>query len=412
MLSSHHLIQQENLEFLKDETTSNKYKLVGGVDTIYIDPPYNTGNHEATGFVYNDTFGRHPDRHTLWLNFMKERLVLAKTLLKPAGVIVVSIDDSEAHRLRVLMDEVFGENNFIAQLVVDGGNPKNNARFFSTTHEYMLVYARSATTLYKTNTKWRKRRDGIDKLLKEYMKATKRYKEDYEQVTVHLKNWVKTQKLTKRLKVFYNADQKGLYTYSDLSAPGVGLRYEVKHPVTGKPCQIPSRGWGLSEEKFRALNEAGLVLYGKDETFQPLKKLYLQDRKDQVQKAILEYPSRTSTHLLEKLLGRKSSFNNPKNLKMMADLVDLITPPDGVVLDFFAGSGTTGHAVLMLNTSPESNRTFVLVTNNENNIFNDVTKPRLVEASKALKTADVIKIVDTPQPITNTEEPKKEEQTS
>lgn len=390
---THTLIQRDNLAFLNEEVEKNVYELQRNVDTIYIDPPYNTGNHEATGFTYNDDFGKNADRHTAWLQFMKERLVPARTLLKNTGVVVISIDDSEVHRLRVLMDEIFGEQNFIAQIVVDGGNPKNNARFLSTTHEYMLVYARSAHALYKSGVKWRKRREGIDKLLKEYERSKKRYKEDYEQVTAHLKQWVKGQKLTKRLKVFYNADAKGLYTYADLSAPGAGLRYEVLHPVTGKPSQVPSRGWGLSETKFKALDAAGLVLYGKDETAQPLKKLYLQDKKDQVQKSILEYPSRSSTHLLEKLLGRRSSFNNPKNLQMMTDLIDLITPEDGTVLDFFAGSGTTGHAVLALNNKG-SKRKFVLVTNNENNIFYDVTKPRLEKAVEALKSEDVVKTVE------------------
>lgn len=392
-MTSHTLIQQENLDFLSQEVESNSHNLLENVDTIYIDPPYNTGNHEATGFTYNDAFGRHPDRHTLWLAYMRERLEPAKKLLKPTGVIIVSIDDSEVHRLRVLMDEIFGEHNFIAQIVADGGNPKNNARFLSVTHEYMLVYARSSANLYKSGVKWRKRREGMDKLTKEFARATKRLKEDYPAVTAHLKEWVKGQKLTKRLKVFYNADAKGLYTYADLSAPGTGLRYEVLHPVTGKPSQIPSRGWGLSEEKFKALQAADLVLYGKDETFQPMKKLYLRDQKDQVQKAILEYPSRTSTHLLEKLLGRKSSFNNPKNLKMMTDLIDLTTPVDGTVLDFFAGSGTTGHAVLDLNARPDSTRKFVLVTNNENNIFYDVTKPRLEKVAELLKTADTIQVI-------------------
>lgn len=391
----HVLVQQENAEFLQQQTQHDVYGLKNKVDLIYIDPPYNTGNHEATGFSYNDKFGKHPDRHTLWLQFMKDRVEPAKELLSNTGVIIVSIDDSEVHRLRILLDEIFGEHNFIAQLIVDGGNLKNNARFFSTTHEYMLVYAKSLHNLQKSPIKWRKRRDGIDKLLKEYTRSKKVFKEDYEKVSTHLKTWVKTQKLSKRLKVFYNADDKGLYTYADLSAPSAGLRYEVLHPVTGKPTQIPSRGWGLSQEKFKTLDAEGLILYGKNETYQPMKKLYLKDTKDQVQKAILEYPSRTSTHLLAKLLGRKSSFNNPKNLQMISDLIDLIVPEDGLVLDYFAGSGTTGHAVMHLN-SKGSKRRFVLVTNNENNIFYDVAQPRLQKAKELLKVEDTLKIVENP----------------
>lgn len=393
---NHHLIKQDNLDFLKACVTEDKLGLLGSVDTIYLDPPYNTGNGEANGFIYNDSFGgkTHPSRHTVWLDFMKDRLEPAKQLLKPTGVIVVSIDDSEVHRLRTLMDDIFGEQNFIAQIVVDGGNPKNNARFLSVTHEYMLVYAKSAAALYKSGIKWRKRRDGMDKLTREYRRAEKTFKHDYTAVTAHLKAWVKDQKMTRRLKVFYNADANGLYTYADLSAPGSGLRYQVLHPVTKKPCQIPSRGWGLTEEKFKALDDAGLVLYGVDETAQPMKKLYLQDNKDQVQKAILEYPSRSSTHLLTKLLGRKGSFNNPKNLKMMIDLIDLVTPEDGIVLDYFAGSGTTGHAVLHLNKKAGATRQFILVTNNENNIFCEVTKPRVLKAKEILNSPDVVVIDD------------------
>ena len=396
MTVTHHLVKQDNLEFLKNCLAEDKHNLIGNVDTIYIDPPYNTGNGEANGFTYNDTFGgkNHPDRHETWLTFMRERLEPAKNLLKPTGVIVVSIDDSEVHRLRTLMDEIFGEQNFIAQVVVDGGNPKNNARFLSVTHEYMLVYAKSSAALYKSGVKWRKRRDGMDKLMREYRRAEKKYNKDYAAVTAHLKEWVKGQKLTRRLKVFYNADENGLYTYADLSAPGAGLRYTVLHPLTKKPAKVPSRGWGLSEAKFNALDAAGLVLFGPDESYQPMKKLYLQDIKDQVQKAIFEYPSRTSTHLLAKLLGRKGSFNNPKNLQMMIDLIDLVTPEDGLVLDYFAGSGTTGHAVLHLNKKAGATRQFVLVTNNENNIFCEVTKPRVLAAKTLLKSDDIIEIDD------------------
>lgn len=391
---THNLVQRDNLEFLQDCKDIDPYNLTGSVDTIYLDPPYNTGNGEANGFTYNDSFGgkAHPDRHANWLKFMKERLEPAKQLLKPTGVIAISIDDSEVHRLRLLMDEIFGEHNFIAQVVVDGGNPKNNARFLSVTHEYMLVYAKSSAALYKSGIKWRKRRDGMDKLVKEYKRAEKKFNNDYEQVSTHLKQWVKGQKLTRRLKVFYNADANGLYTYADLSAPGSGARYEVLHPVTQKPCQIPSRGWGLTEANFKVLDAEGLILYGANETYQPMKKLYLQDKKDQVQKAIFEYASRSSTHLLTKLLGKKGTFNNPKNLQMMIDFIDLITPVDGVVLDYFAGSGTTGHAVLHLNKKTGSRRRFVLVTNNENNIFTEVTTPRINKAKQLLKSDDIITV--------------------
>jgi adenine-specific DNA-methyltransferase len=385
---THILIESENQSFLDEELGNNVFNLQDSVDVCYIDPPYNTGNTEANNFTYNDSFGDSAN----WLDFMRSRIEPLKKLLKSTGVVIVSIDDSEVHRLRVLLDEAFGYRNFIAQLVIDGGNPKNNAKFFSVTHEYMLVYAKSLPALHKSGVKWRKERTGIDLLLDEEKKARKLYGDNYPKVTAHLKAWVKDAPLTKRLKVFYSADKKGLYTYADLSTPGMGATYDVLHPLTGKACAVPSRGWGVSKEKMAELIKDDMIIFGANETFQPMKKLYLQNRKDQVQKAILEYPSRSSTHLLEKILGRRSSFNNPKNLQMMMDMIELIAPEDATVLDFFAGSGTTGHAVIELNKLHNLKRKFVMVTNNENKIFDTVTLPRVQAVLAQSKSRDSLKV--------------------
>lgn len=387
-VTSHLLIKAENnvaLEYFRNP--DNTKNLLAQVDLCYIDPPYNTGNTTSNGFAYNDSMKKDAlslgvSHHEHWLSFMEKRIEPTLPLLKDTGVIIVSIDDSEVHRLRMLMDKIFGERNFIAQIVVDGGNPKNNARFFSITHEYMLVYAKNKSALLKSGAKWRKYREGVDLVLAEYEKQKKNFKQDYAAFTQHMKTWMKDKPLSKRLKVFYNVDARGLYTYADLSTPGQGPRYDVLHPVTRQPCQVPSRGWGLSEEKMEALINEDRVIFGADHTFQPLKKLYLEKKKDQVQKAILDYPSRTSTHLLEKMLGKRSSFNNPKNLEMMTELIEMVCPPDGTVLDYFAGSGTTGHATLLANRADNGHRRFVLVTNNENNIFDEVTLPRIQYAFK------------------------------
>lgn len=364
----HLLIESENSIWLEHELQNNNFDLKQKVDVIYIDPPYNTGN---THFVYDDK-----RTHDEWIAFMSKRLLLLKQFLTPTGVVVVSIDDSEVHYLRVLMDEIFGRKNFIAQITIDGGANKNNANFFSVTHEYMILYSNNVDKLKRNKIKWRQKREGIDLLLNEYQNLIKSNK-PVEAITVHLKEWVKTQPLSKRLKVFYNADEQGLYTYADLSVPGNKYEYVVEHPITKKPVTEPSRGWGLSEEKFWDLEEQNLIIWGKDETKQPLKKLYLQDKKDQLMKSVLAYPARTPTHMLEKILGKTKSFDHPKNLQMMKDILDYITPENGIVLDCFAGTGTTGHAVLEINKENNTNRRFVLITNNENNIFDEVTLPRL-----------------------------------
>ena len=368
----HLLIQSENLQWLEDQTTHNTLQLLGNVDTIYIDPPYNTKNNTLT---YNDNRTQKD-----WVVFMEKRLMLLKNFLTPTGVILVSIDDSEIHHLRILLDQIFGTQNFIAQLIIDGGANKNNATFFSTTHEYVLVYGNNVSKMKQTKTKWRQKREGTDLLLNEYEKLKK---EGYtvKQITTHMKQWVKTQPLTPRLKKFYNADDKGLYTYADLSVPGNRYQYEVLHPVTGKPVLEPSRGWGVSETKFKELVAADLIIWGDDENKQPLKKLYLTDKKDQLMKSVLAYPARTPTHQLEKMLGKRTAFTHPKNLQLIKDLIDYVTPTDGVVVDVFAGTGTTGHAIVDLNEEQNTARRYVLVTNNENNIFDNVTKPRLKQVT-------------------------------
>lgn len=367
--NTHYLIESDNIGFLEGEQEENQLDVFGSIDLIYIDPPYNTGN---TEFTYHDKVD-----DEAWVEMMEEALSKGKPFLKSTGVIAVSIDDSQVHYLRCVMDKVFGKNNFIAQVIVNGGNPKNNARLLSISHEYLLIYAKSRYAMTKSKVKWRVNRDGIDILLSQFEKLKKEHGNDYTKVTNDLKSWVKTAPLSDRLKKFFNADSRGLYTYADLSVPSKAKRtYDVLHPVTGKPCQVPSRGWGLSEEKMSKLIEQDMVIFGKDEKSQPMKKIYLKQKKDQVANAIWSFPSRTSTHILERVLGKKNQFNNPKNLNLMKYLIDLTVPDDGVVMDYFAGSGTTAHAVMELNKEGAS-RSSISVTNNENDIFYNVTRPRL-----------------------------------
>lgn len=379
---THEIYCMDNLTFLKHAQTV----YIDSIDFCYLDLPYNTGNTHKDGFTYNDKFYTPTDenKHTSWLTFMKERLTQLKPLLKETGILTISIDDSEIHHLRILLDKIFGEQNFIAQMVIDGGAMKNNARFISTTHEYLLVYAKNLNVLNKTNIKWRTHRDGIDLLLKQEKLLRKQYGKDYKQMTTALREWMKTSNLSKRLKLFYNVDEKGLYTFADLSAPNSKQHYDYPHPVTGKPVKKPSRGWAYSFDRLDEMAWRGEIEFFDNETWQPLKKHYLEDTEDQVVKSVLgEFPARSSTHLLEHMLGRRSSFNNPKNLDFIKFLIKTMCPTDGVVLDFFAGSGTTAHAVLELNKNG-GQRTSVSCTNNENNIYVDVLKPRIIAAATGI----------------------------
>lgn len=365
----HLLIKADNKEFLSTQLETNSLDLLGKVDTCYIDPPYNTGN--RSGFTYNDKFDADE-----WIKMMRDVLTPLKRILKPTGVVLVSIDDSEIARLRLLMEDIFGRNNFIAQLVVDGGANKNNSNFFSITHEYILVFGKDLKALNRSGVKWRKHRDGVDVLLSKRDELLDSGLTQ-EEITTYLKTWVKTQSLSPRLRMFYNSEPRGLYTYADLSTPSTRYEYQVHHPKTDKPVALPSRGWGISQEKFEELIRDDMIIWKDDETSQPLKKIFLKDEADQLMRGVVEYPARASTHLLEKLLGRRTGFTNPKNLNLMKDLIKYTTPSDGVILDYFGGSGSTLHAVIELNDTDRSTRRGILVTNNENNIFDEVTAPRI-----------------------------------
>lgn len=349
-------------------------------DLVYVDPPYNTGNTLNTGFTYHDSLTRDE-----WLTWLKERFILVKKMLKPEGIIAVSIDDSEQAHMRILLDEVFGENNFISNIIVDGGALKNNALFVSTTHEYLLVYSKNLNSLKKKGIKWRTEREGVDLVLRKAEELKKEHPEDYQTVNKKFKDWLKASTVSKRLKVFKHVDNKGVYTHSDLSSPNSKQHYSVPHPVTNKNVKNPSRGWGLTKEKLLQLTEAGEIEYFKDHTYQPLRKLYLTDDVDQVVKSVWSgFPARTSTHLLQNMLGERDTFNNPKNIHLMKHIISIMSPSDGNIMDIFGGSGTTMHAVMELNRETGSTRVTSLCTTNENNIFVNVTKPRMVAAASGI----------------------------
>jgi len=367
----HLLIEGDNLHALTVLQHTHKSK----IDVIAIDPPYNTGKE----FVYNDRLVNKDDQwcHSAWLSFMSKRLRLARELLKDEGVIFIHIDDNEQAQLKLLCDQVFGDKNFVGQVVWDGGAVKNNARFLCVTHEYALVYHKKQAALLASGVRWRTQREGYAEMMNEYNAIRQSHGADDDLVSKELTRWLQSSNMPKRLRVFNRVDARGPYTAADLSAPGGnGGNFDLIHPATGKPCVKPSRGWGYRKEVLEALVADDRIIFGSDETKQPLKRLYLRETSEAVYRSVVTYPARRSTHTLEHMIGREK-FNNPKNLEYIQDLIRLTVPSDGVVLDFFAGSGTTGHAVAALNKEDGGTRQAILVTNNENNICRAVTQPRM-----------------------------------
>lgn len=357
------------------------------VDLIYIDPPYNTGSDD---FRYNDkrVDAEDPFRHSKWLSFMEKRLKLAKKLLKKTGVIFLSIDDHEQAPLRMLCDEILGEKNFVAQLIWAAGR-KNDSKLMSVSHEYILCYVASIDEYKEKKITWRKRKEGIDSIYSTYKRLKKKYKDNFQVMEDDLKQWfadLPASDQAKRHRHYCHVDERGVYFAADISWPGGGgPKYAVLHPETKKPVKIPARGWIFSKsEKMEEMILQNRVRFGADETIVPTMKAYLSDSETEVPYSVFYTDGRAATKRLREILNN-DAFENPKDENILAEIIKFAAPKDAVVLDFFAGSGTTGHSVMKLNYQDGGNRRFILCTNNENNICSDVCYPRIKKVINGYK---------------------------
>ncbi|MCL2811500.1 MAG: site-specific DNA-methyltransferase [Clostridia bacterium] len=335
-------IEGDNLEVLKLLQTSYYRK----VKMIYIDPPYNTGN----DFVYADDFAdplaryrevtqqttkSNPESmgrfHTNWLNMMLPRLRLAANLLRDDGVIFISIDDTEIANLRRLCDEIFGEENFIANVVWQRRTSPDARKKISTGHEYILIYCKSLVHL-----------DDVFELLT----LDEKDKQNYTNP---------------------DNDPRGGWVSSDFTAQGFrpNQMYEITTPSGAKHLPPEGRCWKNDEGTYKALLEDGRLWFGSDGTGVPRQKNYLSERKG---KTIWTWWSNTEVgHTQEgtqeaiALFGGKSVFDYPKPSRLIRRMLQIATKSDDIILDFFSGSATTAHAVMQLNAEDGGNRRFILV---------------------------------------------------
>lgn len=372
-------IEGDNLEVLKLLQTAYYRK----VKMIYIDPPYNTGN----DFVYADDFAdpmarykevtqqttkSNPETmgrfHTNWLNMMYPRLRLAANLLRDDGVIFVSIDDAELYNLKKICDEVFGEENYVATLVYDK-NRKNDAKYFSVGHEYMLVYFKSAATIYERGIILRATKEGIDEVKAEFERLRVLHNDNWELVNEGLKelykSWPEGDE-RKSLARFTRVDEKGPYRDDgNINWPGGGgPMYDVLHPITGKVCKKPVSGWRYpTPERLQEEIEKGHVVFGKDETTVPRVRMNLFEADKEVMRSVHFSYAQTATNEFTQIFEGKRVFDNPKPISDIRKLVAYLTSKDDgdIILDFFSGSATTAHAVMQLNAEDGGNRKYILV---------------------------------------------------
>jgi len=386
------LIEGDNLSVL----LGLEYKYASQVDFIYIDPPYNTGknvytysdNYNYSG--YKRTNNIKDDSHSSWLSFMEPRLVLGKDMLRETGIIMVAVGTREQAHLKLLMDDVFGEENLIAILSSEG-MLKNNAKFVSVSNEYSLIYAKDIKALKAHNVEWRTVKPSGKFLLNKAKEAWVESGEDAKKATLLLRKFYRTIEAKEifnsepGLKMYNNIDDNGrVYRAGDLSSPSnKGGRYEVVNPLTNHAVTVPKRGWVHSEKTFHKMIEDELILWNRDNGV-PSYKRFLDENLQIVLSDVVRRDRDAPNRLLQKIIGR-DKFTFPKDHFLISEWIEYVIPDfrkrdienPPLVLDFFAGSGTTAHAVAYLNAQNNYNCECILVTNNENNIPSTVTQPRL-----------------------------------
>lgn len=374
-------IEGDNLDVLK--LLQESY--LGKVKMIYIDPPYNTGNdfvyaddfrmdsdeyEEEAGLVDNegnrmikntDTNGRF---HSDWCSMMYSRLIVARNFLTEDGVIFISIDENEVNTLKSICDEVFGASNFIAELIWSAGR-KNDSKYISVSHEYILAYFRDAQFIRDNKLVWREKKQGLEDIYAKYEALKKEYGDDYKAMEKELKAWYKglpDSHPAKDHSHYSRIDAQGIFFADNISWPGGGgPKYDILHPITNKPVKIPSRGWLTNEKTMQEWIAQGRVEFGADENGVPTLKSYLKDRELSVPYSVFYKDGRASSKRLATLMGDKV-FENPKDEEIIQRLIEFCGTDDGdIVMDFFSGSATTAHALFLANVNQNKNRKFILV---------------------------------------------------
>ena len=371
-------IEGDNLEVLKllQKSYANKVKM------IYIDPPYNTGKE----FIYPDKFQENLDtylkytgqvddegmkfssntettgrRHTNWLNMMYPRLKLARHLLTNDGVIAIHIDEHEFSNLTVLLDDIFGAENNFGPIIWDKKNPKGDAKKIATQHEYLVLYAKNFEILKEISPI--KRSKANAKLMLERAKYLFGKDEDLDQINKIYKKWLNKQSVSGGEAAYKYIDEDG-HVYRNVSmawpnkqqAPDDYL-IPLKHPITGMDCPIPERGWRNPSKTMNELLNKNLILFGANEIKQPERKYFLHENMEENIPSIIPYAG--SDDALLKDLG--VTFDNPKPVNFVQDILHYFLMNNDTVIDFFAGSGTTAHALMNQNTEDGANRRFIMI---------------------------------------------------
>ena len=353
------ILEGDNLHslYLLEKTHKNK------VDLIIIDPPYNRGLND---FIYDDNYIDKSDsfKHSKWISFMNKRLIIAKKLLKDNGVIFINIDDNEFAQLKLLCDDIFGEENFITCFPWHNRTSVQNDTDISINHEYIIAYAK-------------KRRI-----------TNRRLKSSNKDIWYKTEDFVIQPKETDSSK-YSNPDNdpRGIWKADPFDAPNIrpNLTYEIVNPTTGVKYLPPKgRCWRTEPEKYQKLLEDKRIVFGKNGNSRPQLKVFYSEvkMKGEIRNSwfdadIYDKSTNGKKELLN-ILPDKKIFNTPKPVNLYKELIKMSISPkvkNPVILDFFAGSGTVGQAVL--EEFKGDNAQFILCNSNENNICKEITYERL-----------------------------------
>lgn len=395
---NHVIIEGDNLHALTDLC----YTHAGKIDVIYIDPPYNTGNKD---FVYNDQFidKENSYRHSKWLSFMERRLLLAKVLLSDRGVIFIQIDDNEQANLSLLCNEIFGEWNAIGPIIQNKLNAKNDTVNIQKNHEFILCFRK--VIRYKDNNSTRILPNIVVKAFseKEVYKDGQRFYYLNDSITTRGDGGTLNARPNLGYSFYYNPQTSDLIPLADYDVEKAktsndeSLIYSSDQQLISKgyifirPPKVRGKLGCWTWDINKAKRDKDLLVVIKTKNRYNVVKRTFVNASDVVKrddhyyyekvnfsnsKSILEFSTNDGTTELRNVLGNNVNFNNPKNVELIKYLLLSSTKDDSLILDFFAGSGTTLHATMELNKEDGGHRQCILVTNNENQICEEVTYPR------------------------------------
>jgi adenine-specific DNA-methyltransferase len=378
------LIEGDNLDALKALRTD----YAGRVKLIHIDPPYNTGKN----FTYADDFRGAESIHTDWLNMIYPRLVLARDLLRDDGVMIVHIDEHEHANLHAVVSEIFGPDNLLGVAVWDKRNPKGDAAGLAYQHESIFFVAKNRTVFVEAGGLRRRKKNAEAMLAKakslfarlgtvdlpaDLKDVAKRYdlpaasmdafrrRIDLIHVNEEFADWIRSQNFSGGEAAYNKIDADGrVFRLVSMAWPNKKRAPDdyflpLCHPATGLACPVPKRGWRNPPDTMQRLLAGGEIVFGHDHTVQPQRKYLLEKNLDENVPSVIAYGGSDDALLAE--LG--VPFDMPKPVELVRDLLASVLQqqPGGIVLDFFAGSGTVAHAVMLHNLATGDDAQFILV---------------------------------------------------